>query len=1027
MKLRRTFPVGILASVFFFAAIAAHARTFNAFGPVTYERSSGKPQTVTNSFSVLNPNTQYALHIDSNGVSSAVISVDGTQVFGPSDFNANVSSLDSAVTLSTQNVVSVELRGTPGNSLTITVIGVDNDPPVIVPTISPSPNPAGWNNTNVTVSFTCSDATSGAASCPSPVTISMEGAGQNVSGTAIDNAGNTASVSVVLNIDKTPPSVAIFAPLNNQIVTSPDVSIQGSATDNLSGVASVSVNGVLTTVVNGGFSLSFELPFSVKTIAVTAVDLAGNIGTTQQMVFFSPLPQQGPVLLARPPTAAVVGKTLSFRMDAASGDPNSLVFSLPNAPTGMTIDPTGLISWTPAQDQAGDHPITFVAADSTGQTSQSFTLSVFSSRPVASTFVPAATGGVVVVNDPSSAINGLSINIAAGALIADTTIDLSELVAPPTLGGTSHFLLKGFSIDPDGTALAIPATITVPYDPSEFNLGGDVPVEEFLGAYLLDASRGSLAGLDDFGVDTTNHTITGTVPHFSFYAITNRAGLFPPPTRQSNCPGPPPQSAAAIPALLVHGFEANFFGGVDTWGQLPMLLNQVDCQGQGPIQAWRFVWDTLHTSFEVSAFNLATAITKIKQITGQPAVNIVAHSFGGILVRTYLQDQAKSGSIGIRYKDRSDVNRVMTLGTPHQGIGGKLSLLRTALCANDRTCFEVNTGSPSARAGQGDFLRNLNTLPLPTLNPQLSPQYDVIRGQRLDGQLGIRDDDGLITMAGSDLCTADPQACTPNVLVHTFASSASDNVGLCHSAIVCTSPIISGKSNLAMVEVTHKDHLLWQEICTFLGGDPVKCKPQLRVNTVSTTGGTVVDITSGSINCGATCSAAYDSDTSITLQANPQLGFTFSGWSGDCSGTGPCVVNMDDDKNISAHFVPFRNIQITSVSCTLTPLPSPPFAPGTAEVTVQSHGSVTEPDVNTFLILSPGASGGLAGNALDCGVWTRGGANFCMRTVGEPSTTVWSVTFVSFASTFSNNGFRAFLTPDFSTKTASASAPIVCQ
>lgn len=192
MKLRRTFRIGILSSVLFLTAIA-HARPFNAFGPVTYQRSSGTPQTVTSSFSVLNPNTQYTLHVDNNGLSSAIISVDGIQIFGPSDFNPNLSSLDSAITLKTQNVVSVELRGTPGSSLTITVIGVDNDPPVIVPEISPSPNAAGWNNTNVTVSFTCSDATSDVASCPDPVTVSAEGAGQNVTGTATDKAGNTGS------------------------------------------------------------------------------------------------------------------------------------------------------------------------------------------------------------------------------------------------------------------------------------------------------------------------------------------------------------------------------------------------------------------------------------------------------------------------------------------------------------------------------------------------------------------------------------------------------------------------------------------------------------------------------------------------------------------------------------------------------------------------------------------------------------------------------------------------------------------
>ena len=66
----------------------------------------------------------------------------------------------------------------------------------------PAPNANGWNNTDVTVTFTCADAASGIASCTSPVTVTTEGAGQEICGTAIDNAGNSANTCVTLNIDK---------------------------------------------------------------------------------------------------------------------------------------------------------------------------------------------------------------------------------------------------------------------------------------------------------------------------------------------------------------------------------------------------------------------------------------------------------------------------------------------------------------------------------------------------------------------------------------------------------------------------------------------------------------------------------------------------------------------------------------------------------------------------------------------------------------------------------------------------------
>ena len=52
----------------------------------------------------------------------------------------------------------------------------------------------------------------------------------------------------------------------------------------------------------------------------------------------------------------------------------------------------------------------------------------------------------------------------------------------------------------------------------------------------------------------------------------------------------------------------------------------------------------------------------------------------------------------------------------------------------------------------------------------------------------------------------------------------------------------------------------------------------------------VVTSTPAGISCGATCSASFDSGTSVSLSAAPDPGSVFSGWSGACSGTGACAV-----------------------------------------------------------------------------------------------------------------------------------------
>ena len=126
-------------------------------------------------------------------------------------------------------------------------VKIDRTPPAITAAVSTAPNAAGWNNTDVTVTFSCSDALSGVASCPAPVLVSGEGANQIVTGTAVDKAGNSATASVTLNIDKTPPVSSISAvpgflwPPNHKMV---DVFLNGGSDDFLSGVASAAINVV---------------------------------------------------------------------------------------------------------------------------------------------------------------------------------------------------------------------------------------------------------------------------------------------------------------------------------------------------------------------------------------------------------------------------------------------------------------------------------------------------------------------------------------------------------------------------------------------------------------------------------------------------------------------------------------------------------------------------------------------------------------------------------------------------------------
>jgi hypothetical protein len=144
------------------------------------------------------------------------------------------------VTLST---TCTDVAGNQGSASL--VVKVDTVAPSIsyVGAAPASPNAQGWYNTNVTVSFAGTDATSGIASCPTKMV--SEGFGKTATGVCTDNAGNRKTlVSPAFNIDKTKPVVNVL--MNGSVVsgTTPSYSLaQGiptascETTDALSGVA----------------------------------------------------------------------------------------------------------------------------------------------------------------------------------------------------------------------------------------------------------------------------------------------------------------------------------------------------------------------------------------------------------------------------------------------------------------------------------------------------------------------------------------------------------------------------------------------------------------------------------------------------------------------------------------------------------------------------------------------------------------------------------------------------------------------
>lgn len=142
--------------------------------------------------------------------------------------------------------VSYFARDNAGNAeaaRTLTIM-IDKTPPQIAGLRSPAANPAGWNTTDVTVTFACADEVSGIATCEdTPQVVTAEGSGQSRTARAVDHAGNEASAIVgMINIDRTAPSAtcgvtpAVLWPANHGLV---EVRSIVEVSDLLSGSAGV--------------------------------------------------------------------------------------------------------------------------------------------------------------------------------------------------------------------------------------------------------------------------------------------------------------------------------------------------------------------------------------------------------------------------------------------------------------------------------------------------------------------------------------------------------------------------------------------------------------------------------------------------------------------------------------------------------------------------------------------------------------------------------------------------------------------
>ncbi|MDQ3745106.1 MAG: hypothetical protein M3444_12050 [Acidobacteriota bacterium] len=242
----------------------------SAAGPVSGNKVDKKPPTVTASAALAN-NSPYSAGAWTN--QSVVVS------YQCSDGGSGVASVDGPSTLSAEGAnqsATGNCTDNVGNSAhaTFSPVNIDKTAPTISASRSPAANGFGWNNTDVTASYTAGDALSGLTDPASgSFTFTTEGSNQSHAFTVHDQAGNTASATVSgVNIDKTAPNVTINAPTAGTYLLNQSVAASYSCGD-----GGNPPSGVDTCTGPVGNGAAFDTSsVGSHTFNVTAKDKAGN-------------------------------------------------------------------------------------------------------------------------------------------------------------------------------------------------------------------------------------------------------------------------------------------------------------------------------------------------------------------------------------------------------------------------------------------------------------------------------------------------------------------------------------------------------------------------------------------------------------------------------------------------------------------------------------------------------------------------------------------------------------------------------
>jgi Divergent InlB B-repeat domain len=143
---------------------------------------------------------------------------------------------------------------------------------------------------------------------------------------------------------------------------------------------------------------------------------------------------------------------------------------------------------------------------------------------------------------------------------------------------------------------------------------------------------------------------------------------------------------------------------------------------------------------------------------------------------------------------------------------------------------------------------------------------------------------------------------------------------------------------------------------------------RLAVARTGSGSGTVESAPDG-IDCGPVCSAQFEDESTATLSAEAAAGSEFSGWSGACSGTGPCTVDLSASRSVSANFKLLAQTPTHDQEPVTGPASGSGSAPRSAPAPAPATCSAVAASAGTFAPI-PGPGRAIPGVRVKVGVGT---------------------------------------------------------